>query len=72
AAGADEVLLHKSGDWASDVRRISDNNGVHLAVDGIGGSIFMETLKTIRPFGILGSIGQPAGPVPPVRLEDLG
>lgn len=54
------------------LRRISDNKGVHLAVDGIGGSIFMETLKTIRPFGILGSIGQPAGPVPPVRLEDLG
>lgn len=72
AAGADEVLLYKSGDWASDVRRISDNKGVHLAVDGIGGSIFMETLKTIRPFGILGSIGQPAGPVPPVRVEDLG
>lgn len=72
AAGADEVLLYKSGDWASDVRRISGNKGVHLAVDGIGGSIFMETLKTIRPFGILGSIGQPAGPVPPVRLEDLG
>jgi NADPH:quinone reductase len=29
-------------------------------------------LKTMRPFGILGSIGQPAGPVPPIRIEDLG
>lgn len=72
AAGADEVLLYKSSDWASDARRIADNKGVHLAIDGIGGSIFLETLKSIRPFGILGSIGQPAGPVPPVRVEDMG
>lgn len=72
AAGADEVLLHTSENWASDVRRISGNKGVHLAIDGIGGPVFMETLKTVRPFGILGSIGQPAGAVPPVRLEDLG
>jgi NADPH2:quinone reductase len=72
AAGADEVLLYKSSDWIDRTRGIAGGKGVHLAIDGIGGTLFMETLKTLRPFGILGSIGQPAGPVPAIRTEDLG
>ncbi|UGX86473.1 quinone oxidoreductase family protein [Phyllobacterium meliloti] len=72
AAGADEVLFHKSPDWAERARQIADSKGVHLAIDGIGGSTFPQTLKTLRPFGILASIGQPAGPVSPIRIEDLG
>ncbi|MBA8900523.1 quinone oxidoreductase [Phyllobacterium sp. P30BS-XVII] len=72
AAGADEVLFHKSPDWAERARQIADGKGVHLAIDGIGGSTFTQTLKTLRPFGILASIGQPAGPVSPIRIEDLG
>jgi len=31
-----------------------------------------QTLGTVRPFGIVASLGQPAGPIPPVRVEDLG
>jgi NADPH2:quinone reductase len=72
SAGADEVLLYKSPGWVDKVRDVAGGKGVHLAIDGIGGTLFMETLKTLRPFGILGSIGQPAGPVPPIRTEDLG
>lgn len=71
-AGAVEVLLHTDTAWAEAVREIADGRGVHLAIDGIGGTMLSSTLSVVRPFGIVASLGQPAGPIPPVRVEDLG
>jgi NADPH2:quinone reductase len=72
AAGADEVLLHSQSDWVERTRAIADGDGVHLAIDGIGGGMLAQTLGAVRPFGIVASLGQPAGPIPPVRVEELG
>lgn len=72
AAGADEILLHTRPTWVDQVRAIADGKGVHLAIDGIGGQMLVQTLGTVRPFGIVASLGQPAGPIPAVRVEDLG
>lgn len=71
-AGADFVLLHPDGDWVEEAVRLSDGKGVHLAIDGIGGSMVNQSLSVVRPFGVVASLGQPAGPIPPVRVEDLG
>lgn len=71
-AGADEVLLHGDPAWASRAKQIADGKGVHLAVDGIGGARLAETLSCVRPFGVVASLGQPAGPIPPVNVADLG
>ncbi|GBQ42630.1 quinone oxidoreductase family protein [Komagataeibacter europaeus] len=71
-AGADEVLLHGQSDWSERTRTIAEGKGVHLAIDGIGGSMLAHTLSVVRPFGIAASLGQPAGPIPPVRVEELG
>lgn len=70
-AGAEAVLLHTSGSWVEETRRIADGRGVHLAVDGIGGTTLSQTLATARPFGIVASLGQTAGPIPPIRIEEL-
>jgi NADPH2:quinone reductase len=72
AAGASEVLLHTDTGWADRARAIAEGKGVHLAIDGIGGAMLQQTLAVVRPFGIVASVGQPAGPIPPVRVEDLG
>jgi NADPH2:quinone reductase len=72
AAGADEVLLHAESAWTDQARGIAGGKGVHLAIDGIGGGMLAQTLGVVRPFGIVASLGQPAGPIPPVRVEDLG
>jgi len=72
AAGADEVLLHGDDQWPKRAMQIADGKGVHLAIDGIGGDMLAKTLGSVRPFGIVASLGQPAGPIPPVRVEDLG
>ncbi|OTP75627.1 quinone oxidoreductase family protein [Caballeronia sordidicola] len=71
-AGADFVLLHTDGNWAEETVRLSDGKGVHLAIDGIGGTMVSQSLSVVRAFGIVASLGQPAGPIPPVRVEDLG
>lgn len=70
-AGAEAVLLHGAPDWTDEVRRIADGKGVHLAIDGIGGAMVSKTLSTVRPFGIVASLGQPAGPIPPVDMAEL-
>ncbi len=71
-AGADLVLLHTEQDWVDQARQVVDGKGVHLAVDGIGGQMLAKTLGCVRPFGIVASLDQPAGPIPAVRVEDLG
>ena len=71
-AGADAVFLHSDPMWVDKARQLADSRGVHLAVDGIGGTMLAQTLACVRPFGIVASLGQPAGPIPPIRVEDLG
>ena len=70
-AGADAVLLHTSADWVAETRRIADGRGVHLAVDGIGGTMLSQTLAAVRPFGMVASLGQVSGPIPPIKIEEL-
>lgn len=71
-AGADAVLLHGADNWAERARSLADGQGVHLAIDGIGGGMLARTFAAVRPFGTVASLGQPAGPIPPVRVETLG
>jgi NADPH:quinone reductase len=71
-AGADAVLLHKDPAWVEEARRLSDGKGAHFAVDGIGGAMLAQTLGAVRPFGLVASVGQPAGRIPAIEVEDLG
>lgn len=71
AAGAEHVLLHGDPDLAGQVRALS-GGGVQAACDGIGGSLLRTTLDCVRPFGIAASLGQAAGPIPDVSVEELG
>jgi NADPH2:quinone reductase len=72
AAGAHHVLLHSDPDWPAQARALSQGLGVMLACDGIGGDMLERSMEVVRPFGILASLGQPAGPIPPIRVEQLG
>ncbi len=71
AAGAEHVFSHRDADWEGEVRRVADGKGVQLAVDGVGGATLARTLSAVRPFGVVASIGQPAGPIPPIPVEAL-
>lgn len=72
AAGAQHVIVGRDADFASEVAELTSGAGVDVAYDGIGGVTLRKTLGCVRPFGVVASIGQSAGPIPPLDLNDLG
>jgi NADPH2:quinone reductase len=70
--GARHVIVGRDADLEGEVARLTRNRGVDFAVDGIGGDMFARTLACVRRFGTVASIGQVAGPIPPLSVEDLG
>lgn len=71
-AGADHVIVGRDGDIAAAVADFTHGRGVDYAIDGIGGETLAKTLACVRKFGMVASIGQAAGPIPPVPVEALG
>ena len=72
AAGAHEVIVGRDADLVQAVADLTDGRGVDVAYDGIGGTTLRKTIACIRPFGMVASIGQAAGPIPPLDVEELG
>jgi NADPH2:quinone reductase len=64
--------LHSDANWVERTRSIAEGKGVQLAIDGIGGNMLSRTFGAVRPFGVVASLGRPAGRTPPVPVEDLG
>ena len=72
AAGADHVLVGRELDFGAEVAALTSGAGVDVAYDGVGGSTLQRTLACVRPFGMVVSFGEAAGPIPPLQVEDLG
>jgi NADPH2:quinone reductase len=70
-AGADEVIISKQSDIASEARRISGGRGVSVVYDGVGKDTFEANLDSLAPAGYLVIYGQSSGYVPPVDLMTL-
>jgi NADPH2:quinone reductase len=71
-AGAHHVIVGRDADFAQAIGDITGKRGVDVAYDGVGGATLAKTLACVRPFGVVASIGQAAGPIPPVDVSDLG
>jgi len=72
AAGAHHVIVGRDADFASAVADRTGGRGVDVAYDGVGGPTLQKTLGCVRPFGVVASVGQSGGPIPPVDVNDLG
>ncbi len=72
AHGLDHAILHRERDFVGEVRRLTDGRGVDYAIDGIGGETLTRTLGAVRPFGMVASIGQAGGPIPPLDVDQIG
>lgn len=70
--GADHVVVGREADLAAEVAALTGGRGVDFAIDGIGGAMLRKTLDCVRRFGTVASIGQAAGPIPPLAVEELG
>lgn len=70
--GADHVIIGREADIVSEVLNLTGGIGVDFAIDGIGGDMLNKTLACVRTFGTVASIGQAAGPIPPMSVDQLG
>ena len=69
---ADHVIVGRDIDVVAEVAALTGGRGVDFAIDGIGGGMLARTLACVRRFGTVASIGQAAGAIPPVPVEDIG
>jgi len=56
-AGAHEVVAAPKLDFASGVRRVTEGEGVHVAIEIVGSATFSQTLKAMAPGGRIVVVG---------------
>jgi NADPH:quinone reductase len=70
-AGCAHVVVMKDQDFEAETRKITGGRGVDVVYDSIGADTFDKSLGSIRPLGMLVSVGQASGPVPPLDISKL-
>jgi NADPH2:quinone reductase len=72
AAGADHTILYRDVDFADAVREIAgEDRPLDVVYDGVGKSVFSQSLTLIRPRGMMVTFGNASGPVDPVSPLEL-
>lgn len=69
SAGADEVVGY--ADFADRVIDLTGGRKVDVVYDGVGAATFEQSLRVLRPRGLLALFGQSSGPVAPVDPQVL-
>ena len=70
-AGADKVVLYTTDSFVEEVKRQTDGEGLPVVYDSVGKTTFEDSLKCLRPRGLLALYGASSGAVPamdPIRL----
>lgn len=57
ARGLHEVIDYRGKDWSQELQRLTDNRGVELVIDPLGGSHWKKSYKALRHTGRLGMFG---------------
>jgi NADPH:quinone reductase len=70
AHGCDHVLRYD--DFAKGVREITGGAGVPVVYDSVGKATFENSLKCLRPRGVLACFGESSGDPPLVSVRELG
>ena len=71
-AGADEVILYTSQDFAEEVNKSTNGQGVEVVYDAVGQTTFDGSINSLARRGYMVLYGQASGPVPPVDPRVLG
>jgi NADPH2:quinone reductase len=72
AAGADHAILYDEVDFAETIREITgETRPIDVVYDGVGRSVFTQSLSVIRPRGMMVTFGNASGPVDPVAPLEL-
>ena len=68
--GADYVL-DTEGDWLSEVKRITNDRGVDVVYDPVGGDRFLDSVRAMARAGRLLIIGFAGGAIPEIKINRL-
>jgi NADPH2:quinone reductase len=74
-AGADHVILYTQTSFVDAVTTLTDGKGLPVVYDSVGKTTFEDSLRCLRPRGLLALYGASSGAVPPfdlIRLSTLG
>jgi NADPH2:quinone reductase len=70
-AGADFVILYMQENFAEAVRKFTGGEGLPVVYDSVGKTTFEDSMKCLRPRGLMALYGASSGGVPamdPIRL----
>jgi NADPH2:quinone reductase len=73
-AGADHVILYTQESFVDAVKKIAPE-GLPVVYDSVGKTTFEDSLKCLRPRGLMALYGGSSGAVPPfdlIRLATMG
>ncbi|MFW2335309.1 quinone oxidoreductase family protein [Ilumatobacter sp.] len=66
AAGADHTILYRDVDFAEAISGIAGPRPLDVVYDGVGKTVFDQSLTLLRPRGMMVTFGNASGPVDPV------
>ncbi len=70
-AGADEVILYTKQDFVTEVKRLTNEHGADLIIDGVGKTTFPGNLKAAALRGNIVIFGAASGPADPISPNAL-
>ena len=71
AHGCDHAIVYTRENFAERVKEITGGGGLPVVYDSIGKNTFMDSLRCLRPLGMMVLFGAASGPVPPFDLTLL-
>ena len=71
AAGADHVILYRQVDFVEAIEAIAGTRPLDVVYDGVGKSVFKQSLGLIRLRGMMVTFGNASGPVDPISPLEL-
>jgi NADPH2:quinone reductase len=66
-----EHCVEADSEWQAEVRRITNDRGVEVVYDPVGGDRFLDSVRALAPGGRLLIIGFAAGTIPEIRVNRL-
>ena len=68
ANGYENVINYSKNDFAEEVMKLTNNNGVSAVFDGVGKNTFKGSIACLKPRGMMVSFGNASGPLDPVNV----
>jgi NADPH2:quinone reductase len=69
--GADHVILYTKQDFVAETKRITEEHGVQLILDGVGKTTFNGNLEVAAKYGNVVIFGSSSGPADPIVPNSL-